>query len=239
MRLSPKMHSKKKVVVIHQPDFLPWLGFFDRWRRSDLYIVLDDVQFLRRGWHHRDKIKTAAGVQWLTVPVMKKGKYLQLIREVEIDYSTDWRSKHLRTIEVNYKRACAFDYFIEKIKGIYNKKPRFLVELNLLLLQLMAEELGIDVPFVLASDYHVNSSSTRRLVELMKAVEGTHYLSGTGARNYLDESLFEQEGILLNWQQFNHPVYPQLHGDFVPGLSVLDFAMNHNPPLDRYRMAHD
>lgn len=228
------MHSEKKVVVIHQPDFLPWLGFFHRWKRCDLYIVLDDVQFLRRGWHHRDKIKTAAGVHWLTVPVMKKGKYRQLIREVEIDYSTDWCNKHLKTIEVNYKRACAYDYYIEKISGIYNKRPRYLMELNLFLLELMTEELGISVPFVLASDYSVTSSSTRRLVELIKAVGGTHYLSGTGSREYLDESVFEMHGIVLNWQQFNHPVYPQLHGEFVPGLSVLDFLMNHKPPLNKF-----
>jgi hypothetical protein len=228
------MDSKMKTVVIHQPDFLPWLGFFDRWKRSDLYIVLDDVQFLRRGWHHRDKIKTTAGVRWLTIPVMKKGKYRQLIRDVKIDYSNDWCYKHLKTIEVNYKKATAFDHYIEKIKNIYDKKKRFLVELNLALLEWSAKELGITTPFVLASDYHLTSSSTLRLVELIKAVGGTHYLSGVGARAYLDESLFEDSRISLIWQQFNHPVYPQLHGEFVPGLSALDFVMNHNPPLDKF-----
>jgi hypothetical protein len=233
------MHSKKKTVVIHQPDFLPWLGFFHRWKRSDLYVVLDDVQFLRRGWHHRDKIKTAAGIQWLTVPVLKKGRYRQVIRDVAIDYSTGWRDKHLKTLETNYKKAHAYAYYFEKIKKIYHKKYRFLIELNLELLELMAGELEITTPFVLASDYHMTSTSSLRLVELAAAVGATCYLTGTGARDYLDEALFEPYNITVDWQQFNHPVYRQLHGDFIPGLSVLDFAMNCGPHPGTFLQSND
>ena len=109
------------IVTIHQPDFMPWLGFFDRWARSDLYIALDDVQFLRRGWHHRDKIKTLQGVQWLTVPVEKKGKYTQKINEVKIAYETDWRKDHLKTIELNYKKAPNFSNIYKKIRDIYSR----------------------------------------------------------------------------------------------------------------------
>ena len=107
------------IITIHQPDFIPWLGFFHRWAVSDLYIVLDDVQFLRRGWHHRDRIKTASGECWLTIPVRKKGRYLQQIRQVELDNDQIWRQKHLRTIEVAYKKAPNFDHCYVALKEIY------------------------------------------------------------------------------------------------------------------------
>ena len=100
--------SRNKIIVIHQPDFIPWIGFFDRLIKSDIFVVLDNVQYIRQGWHHRDKIKTASGSMWLTVPVKKKGRYEQLINEVEIDYSQNWQSKHLKTIHHNYGHAKYF-----------------------------------------------------------------------------------------------------------------------------------
>ena len=102
------------IVTIHQPDFLPWLGFFDRWEKSDLYIVLDDVQFIRRGWQHRDKIKTSQGIKWLTVPVIKKNKYFQKINEVKINNSIDWRKNHLNIIEESYRKADNLDTVNQK-----------------------------------------------------------------------------------------------------------------------------
>lgn len=213
------------IVTIHQPDFLPWLGFFDRWKNSDIYIVLDDVQFLRRGWHHRDRIKTDKGAVWLTVPVCKKGKYDQLIRDVRIDNSTTWYLDHLKTIEHNYRKAANFDRCFREIKTIYDKKYSFLIDLNMDLLHFVRSELGIDKPAVLASDYGIKSVSTQRLVDLAKAVGGSTYLTGSGSRDYLEESLFNKENIKVKWQEYKHPVYEQLHGDFIPMLSSLDYLM--------------
>lgn len=213
------------LVTIHQPDFLPWLGFFDRWQKSDLYVVLDDVQFLRRGWQHRDKIKTKQGAMWLTVPVITKGKYHQIIRDVRIDNGTDWRHKHLRTIETNYRQAPNFDHCFEKTKKIYDKKHLSLINLNMDLLDLVAAELEITTPTVFASEYDINTTSTQRLVDLVGAVGGTHYLTGLGAMDYLDESLFHKNNIRVVWQKFQHPVYKQLHGEFIPKLSSLDYLM--------------
>lgn len=213
------------IVTIHQPDFLPWLGFFDRWQSSDLYIILDDVQFLRRGWHHRDKIKTKDGVKWLTVPVFKKGQYYQLIREVRIDHTTNWRDKHLKTIEANYKHAPNFEECFKRIAAIYRKKHRFLRDLNIELLNTVAEWLGIMTPTVLASEYDVQSTSTQKLVTLVKSVGGTCYLTGLGSKDYLDESLFHKENIEVRWQEYRHPVYKQFYGEFVPMLSCLDYLM--------------
>ncbi len=213
------------IVTIHQPDFLPWLGFFDRWQKSDLYIILDGVQFLRRGWHHRDKIKTREGAMWLTVPVVKKGQYHQLFRDVNIDNDTNWRDKHLKTIELNYKKAPNFELCFEKIREIYDKQHLFLIDLNMELLHFVAVELRITTHFVFASDYKITSTSTQRLIDLVRAVDGTDYLTGLGSKDYLDESLFKKENIIVLWQEFQHPIYSQLHGEFVPMLSCLDYLM--------------
>lgn len=213
------------MVTVHQPDFLPWLGFFDRWHKSDLYIVLDDVQFLRRGWHHRDRIKTVSGSAWLTVPVSKKGRYNQLIRDVMIDDSKRWRDDHLKTIEFNYKKAPNFERCFGKVSKIYNKGHRYLIDLNMDLLRFAAAELNIGTPVAFASSYHVASQATQRLVDLVKSVEGAVYLTGLGSRDYLDESLFQKEKIRVAWQDYSYPVYPQLHGEFIPMLSSLDYLM--------------
>ena len=213
------------IVTIHQPDFLPWLGFFDRWNKSDLYIILDDVQFLRRGWHHRDKIKTRNGSRWLTVPVLKKGNYNQLIRDVKIDNGTNWRYKHLKTLEMNYKKAPNFEYCFKKIKKIYNEKNIFLIDLNMYLLRFVAAELRITTPTVFASDFNVKSSSTQRLIDLVKTSGGTDYLTGLRSKDYLNESYFKKENINVIWQEFQHPIYRQLHGKFVPMLFSFDYLM--------------
>lgn len=213
------------IVTIHQPDFLPWLGFFDRWKKSDIYVVLDDVQFLRRGWHHRDKIKTANGSIWLTVPVLKKGKYDQLIRDVRIDNSTNWCQDHLRAIEFNYKKAPNFGYCFKKMIEIYNRKHPFLIDLNMELLNFLASELAITTPTVFASEFNIKSKSTQRLLELVKSVNGSIYLTGMGSKDYLDESLFRKENIQVMWQEYTHTVYTQLHGKFIPMLSSLDYLM--------------
>lgn len=213
------------IVSIHQPDFLPWLGFFDRWKRSDIYIVLDDVQFLRRGWHHRDRIKTANGPRWLTVPVCKKDKYNQLIKDVKIDNSIKWRRDHLKTIELNYKKAPKFDYCFHKIAEIYNKKHSFLIDFNMDLLKFSVSELRIKAPFEFASSFSINKTGNQRLIELVLAVGGKVYLTGTGSRDYLDEKLFLDAGIKVRWQEYVHPVYEQLHGEFIYSLSSLDYLM--------------
>ena len=214
------------IVTIHQPDFSPWLGYFHRWAISDLYIVLDDVQFLRRGWQHRDRIKTADGPRWLTVPVLKKGKYEQRINEAYIDNTTNWRARHLGSITQAYSRCPGYSSLFPELKRIYGAGHNLLKDFNLDLLRLFADLLGIDTPVVMASESPSTLSSTARLVELTAIHGGTHYLTGTGSRAYLEEELFESKGITVDWQDFEHPVYPQKHGEFEPGMSVIDYLMN-------------
>tara|TARA_B100000315_G_scaffold156179_1_gene144737 strand:+ start:1773 stop:2483 length:711 start_codon:yes stop_codon:yes gene_type:complete len=213
------------IVTIHQPDFLPWLGFFDRWEKSDLYIVLDDVQFIRRGWHHRDKIKTQNGIEWLTVPVQKKGRYYQTINEVRINNEENWRHKHLETIQAAYRKATNFDLVYGRLSEIYNRNHDLLISFNMNLLSLCSKMLGMNTPVVFASEFNVKSTGSQRLVDLVKSVGGEEYLTGTGSRDYLDEELFRKAGIGVCWQEFDHPVYKQLHGGFEKRLSALDFLM--------------
>lgn len=213
------------VVTIHQPDFLPWLGFFDRWQKSDTYIVLDDVQFLRRGWHHRDKIKTKNGVQWLTVPVLKKSRYHQTIKEVKINNEENWRYKHLKTIQASYGKTPNFDLVYSKLSEIYNRNHDLLISFNMDLLKFCSEMFGIKTPVVFASALNVKSTGSQRLIDLVKSVEGREYLTGSGSRDYLDEALFKEAGINVCWQKFEHPVYKQLYGGFEKMLSALDFLI--------------
>ncbi|MDP3426129.1 MAG: WbqC family protein [Humidesulfovibrio sp.] len=219
------------IVTIHQPDFMPWLGFFERWRASDLYVILDDVQFLRRGWHHRDRIKTVSGPAWLTVPVLKKGAFDQEIREVRLEKGP-WRRKHLATIRAAYARAPNFSGVFPLLEEIYGRGHDRLVELNLDLLQLFAKLLEIATPVALASDSRIEADGTIRLVRLCVAHGANVYLTGTGSRAYLDEALFAARGIRVEWQRFAHPEYPQLHGEFVPNLSALDYLMMDARPLN-------
>jgi hypothetical protein len=195
--------------------------------------VLDDVQFLRRGWHNRDRVKTANGVQWLTVPVLKKGRYDQLIKDVRINNDLSWRREHLRCIKINYGKAPNFERFFSKISQIYAKDHSFLIDLNMDLLNFIAGELGVKTPMTNASYYKVKSTSSQRLVDLVKAVEGTVYLTGKGSSDYLDVDLFSKENIDVKLQGYEVPVYDQLYGDFVAGLSSLDYLMVTD--LDRIR----
>lgn len=212
------------IVTIHQPDFMPWLGFFDRWRMSDLFIVLDDVQFLRRGWHHRDKIKTATGPSWLTVPVRQKGRYGEPLCEVLLDGNT-WKRKHLSAIRAAYGRAPHFAAIFPQLESVYATPHERLMDLNMDLLRLFATLLDIRTPVALASVSGVQHRGTARLVELCRLHGATTYLTGTGSRAYLEESQFATHNVHVAWQQFEHPVYLQLHGSFVPGLSALDWLM--------------
>lgn len=224
------------IVTIHQPDFLPWLGFFERWQRSDLYVVLDDVQYIRRGWQHRDKIKTAQGVQWLTVPVRKKGRYHQLVSEVEIDWQEAWDVAMLKRLQDAYAKAPNLNETNALLASVFDQKCRLLMDLNLDLLKACAARLGIAKPMMLASALGGSElKSTARLIHLVKAAGGDTYLTGLGSRSYLDESQCREAGIEVVWQDYSHPVYPQLHGDFAPMLSVIDFLMMIAAPAEVFK----
>jgi hypothetical protein len=216
-----------KRVCIHQPDFVPYLGFFHRLLLVDLFIVLDDVQFLRKGsgWHNRDKIKTKQGTSWLTLSV-KKGLMQQKINEVVLNPQKEWIQRNLNLLIENYHAAPYFDEYFPKIRDIYQIDFVRMVDLNLAFLQFFFEIFDIHVDVLVSSNINVSGQGSQRLVNLVKAVDCTHYLTGTGSRSYLEEQLFIDNGIVVEWQNFCHPIYPQLHSPFIPSLSCLDVLFN-------------
>lgn len=215
------------IVSAHQPNFAPWLGFFDKALHSDVLVLLDTVQFIKRGYQNRTQLKGTAGPQWLTVPVITKGRYDQATMDVEIDETADWQRVHLRTLQGLLAKAPHRDVLLEAVEPIYGREGvRRLVDLNVAVIREVIVRLGIATRLVLASELDVTGSSTRLMLNLTQAVGGEVYLSGPTGRTYLEPELFAAEGVDLRYHRFEAFEYPQRHGDFAPGLSCFDYIGN-------------
>ncbi len=211
-------------VAIHQPHYLPWLGYVAKWAAADRFIFLDTVQYAKNGWQNRNRIKTAAGPQWLTVPV--RARLGTPIAEVTIDAGQPWARRHLRAIELAYGRAVGWDRHAESLRTFYEQPWRELATLAVANARWLAGALGIATPSRLASELRVTQTDpTERLVDLCRAVGASAYLAGPDGVKYMDVKRFRQAGIEVRAQAYEHPVYPQLHGAFVPFLSGLDLLL--------------
>ena len=217
-------------VAILQPGFLPWLGFFDQMIRSDRFVYYDDVQFDKHGWRNRNRIKTPNGPAWLTVPVRHSGLHGQTVADVEIDNSKPWSRKMVRTIEQVYARSPHCRHYLPDLSAILCDTPAsLLIDLDLQVIDLMRRWLEIDTPTIRSSMLGIAGGQTERLVAICRHFSADRYLSGNAAKSYLQEELFDAAGISVVWQDYNHPVYRQLHGEFVPYLSALDLVLNLGP----------
>lgn len=217
----------KKVVVIHQPDFAPYLGFFHRFLHADMYIALDHVQFVHsnRSWTHRDKIKTAQGEKWLTVSV-KKAPRDTAINRIELSTDTGWRQDNLRLLEQNYRKAPFYGELMPQIEKLYAQPFHLLRDFNMASIEMLMDMLDVSIPWVWSSGLDPQGASNELLVDLLKKTSATHYLSGVGARDYFEPAPFREAAIEVVWQNFTHPVYPQLYGEFIPYLSSFDLLFN-------------
>jgi hypothetical protein len=216
--------SRDVTVVVLQPGYLPWLGFFHQLHRADVFVYYDDVQYDKHGWRNRNRIKTRNGPLWLTVPVHGRG-FSQIV-DVEIDTNTAWARKHVASIRQAYARAPFLDRYIPALEELLLRPWKRLVDLDIACATLMAQWLRIATRTERSSRLGVQGERTRRLVEICRHFGATRYLSGDAARAYLDVPLFEHHGIRVEWQRYAHPTYPQLHGEFVPYLSALDLLLN-------------
>jgi hypothetical protein len=215
------------IASVHQPHYLPWLGYFDKIDSSDVFVILDNVQYKKREFQNRNRIKTAAGVLWLTVPVVTRGRYYQTTGEVGIDNTEDWRANHLRTLELNYSRAPHFDEYFPGFAALMNSRQwETLAELSVAGLRFFMGKLGISVPIRFEKELGVPGEKTERIINICRAVGADTYLSGAGGKAYMDEPAFERAGIGLRYQHFEHPVYPQLHGAFEPYMAAPDLMLN-------------
>lgn len=213
-------------LVILQPGYLPWLGFFDQMRRSDVFVYYDDVQYDKHGWRNRNRIKTASGPQWLTVPVLHSGRGLPSIADVEIDTRTPWVRKHLASIRQAYAAAPFLSRYMPELEELLGRRWERLVDLDLALVDLISRWLGLERQVARSSELGIAGERSERLLRICQHFGAKSYLSGDSAKDYLDVGLFERNGIQVAWQRFLHPTYPQLHGEFVPYLSAIDLILN-------------
>jgi len=214
------------VAVIHQPNYLPGLTYFDKIACCDVFIFLDNVQYTKNNWINRNKIKTPNGDQWLTVPVVTAGQLTQTINQTIPDQRSDWPMKHLNALRTYYGRAPHFRRFLPILQEHYERSWASLADLNASLIRAVCRELGLAPEFVFASELKASGRSTALLVQLCCAVGATAYLSGPGGLKYMDTSLFRGKGIELLLREFHHPMYRQLHGEFLPNMSVVDLLFN-------------
>jgi hypothetical protein len=218
------------IVSAHQPNFFPWLGFFDKLARADVLVLLDDVQFPRSGagvWTNRVGILVGGERRWLTVPVERAGRGYQQINEVRIDDAQPWRRKLLRTLEQNYAKAPAFDEAFTFVRSLFETEAQLLAKFNELALRAIARKLGLDEGRIrLSSEVGADGQGTDLLIALTRALGGSTYLSGDGAGGYQEDDRFRAAGVELRFQKFQQSVYPQRSTEFVGGLSVLDALLH-------------
>jgi hypothetical protein len=208
-------------VAIHQPHYLPWLGYLAKWAAADLFIALDTVQYAKNGWQNRNRIKTRDGGRWLTVPV--RAHLGAPITDVAIDATQPWPRRHWRAIEQAYARAPFFPRYGERLASFYERKWSRLAPLAVASAEWLGRAVGITTPMRLASELGVTTTDpTGRLVALCRSVGADTYLAGPHGAEYMDVSHFAAAGIRVLSQVYDHPIYPQLHGAFVPSLSALD-----------------
>jgi hypothetical protein len=213
-----------RTAVIHQPDFLSYIGFFQRLLNADTFVILDCVQFVTgtsRSWTNRDKIKTSQGEKWLTVAVQKPS-FGTKINEVLLSIEADWRNANLNLLKQNYNKALFFDEIFPYVEKIYACSAAKLIYSIDVLLELF----DIKIEKIIASTLAPQGKSNELLVDILKKINADCYLSGVGARDYFDPAPFQKSGIRVIWQEFKHPVYPQLHGEFIPFLSSIDLLFN-------------
>ena len=217
----------KKVAIV-QSNYIPWKGYFDLIAAVDEFILYDDMQFTRRDWRNRNRIKTREGLAWLTIPVEVKGKYLQPIRETRIAGS-DWAEKHWKTIAHAYARAAHLDELAPLLRHKYEEAAQreLLSEVNHLFLTFVCEQLQIATKLSWSMDYELVEGKNERLIALCRQAGATHYLSGPAARDYMDVELFARHGIEVAFFDYSgYPEYRQLHGPFEHAVSVIDLLLN-------------
>lgn len=220
-----------KKVAILQSNYIPWKGYFDMIHMVDEFILYDDMQYTRRDWRNRNKIKTFGGIKWLTIPVDVKGKYYQKINETRV-MDHKWPEDHWKTIHMNYARSPYFKELSPWLEGLYQKAESmdYLSQVNHLFLTSICEYLGIHTKITWSSDYTLAEGKTERLVALVQSAGGSYYLSGPAAKDYIVDECFQQAGVTLEYMNYDgYPEYPQLHGDFCHEVSILDLLFQEGP----------
>jgi len=207
-------------VAIHQPQYLSWPGYFNKIYQSDVFVFLDDVQYKKNDWINRNRIRTSSGWQWITVPV--EFKFKDLINEVRINNRVCWRRKHLQALKINYSRAPFFKDYISFFEGVFSREWIYLSEFCIFLVEQICNILNIKKKFVLSSSLNIHTTGTQRLIDICRKLGADTYISGQGAKNYLQKELFMEYNINLKFQEYKIPCYRQAYKGWVENLSIVD-----------------
>lgn len=224
-----------KKVLITQSNYIPWKGYFDAINQVDVLVLYDDMQYTRRDWRNRNRIKTAQGVQWLTIPVDVKGKYYQKINEAIIQ-DKSWSKMHWETIRHAYRQAACFEWCRERFEYLYaNCQEEYLSMVNYRFIKACCDLLDIKTEIKWSSEFELKGDKSEKLLNICLDLKATTYYSGPAAKDYLDEQLFADNGIAVNWLDYSgYPQYPQLHGAFEHGVSIIDLFFNTGKDSKKY-----
>jgi hypothetical protein len=213
-------------VAILQPSYIPWRGYFHQIYKADLFVFYDDVQYDSRGWRNRNRIKTANGVHWITIPVLAKNvrENKTAIKDIRIDWGRKWNHKHWMTIKQFYGKTPYFKNYESDLAGFYNTQYEFLADFTIALTIAISRWIGIQhTRFMRSSDLEgIKGAKTERLIHILNRVGATHYVSGPSARDYLDETLFHENRISLEYMTYDYPPYPQIYPPFDSQVSIID-----------------
>lgn len=214
------------ILTAHQPAYLPWLGLFHKISLADLFVSFDRVQYVPKDWHNRNRIKTANGPLWLSVPVLKKGHREKRLNEIEIDNSSPWQRKHWLTIVNSYRHAPHFRDYSDFFEDVYSREWKLLCDLNGHMLQWFLTTLGINVEITRAADHEFRGVKSELVLDMCRSLGADRYIFGAQGRDYADVAAFTRAGIEVAFQEYRHPTYRQLHGEFEPYMSIVDLLFN-------------
>lgn len=212
-------------VVILQPSYIPWRGYFDQIRRADLFIFYDDIQYDKHGWRNRNQIKTHQGKQWLTIPVHSKGATQgALVKDIRIDWSKPWARSHLKALTVSYSKAPCFKEYLPLLNDLYQRNDEFLADFTVESSILLARTLGFNsTEFIRSSKLtDIKGRKTDRVINVLKQVGATHYICGPSASSYMEPEKFDAAGITFEYINYNYPEYSQMYPPYDPYISILD-----------------
>ena len=214
-------------IAIMQPTFLPWIGYFSMIDRVDRFVYLDSVQFAKRSWQQRNRIKTPNGELMLSVPVLSKGKREQTIAEAQVDWDSGFSAKQLRSIETAYRGAPHFAQYFESLKMKLSEQAPSLADYTIGLIEFLCESFGITTPRERSSGLRAEGQKAELLAAICKELGATRYLSAPGSREYIEESdAFGQAGVSVNYHDYAHPAYPQGAGEFLPYMGAIDLLFH-------------
>ena len=214
------------IVTVHQPEHMPWLGYFSKMDSADLYVILDDCQYRKDYFQNRNKILTSKGLDYITVPVVKKHIEKTLIKDVLIA-DNNWKTNYIGRIDASYRKAPYFSSIMPTVERLIRTNHTHISALNISIINTFRDILGITTPIVMSSDYNITSTASKRNADLVRAAGGSIYLSGPSGRDYLVDGDFTDIDII--YHDYVHPIYRQYYEPFIPYASILDLVMNYSP----------